>query len=48
MKTDPRILGKVTSFIAPDIPNKNYLMSGSSDLTVRVWNIEYAAFFVLF
>ena len=32
---------KITCLAAPDLPNKNYLLSGSADFTVRVWNLEY-------
>jgi WD40 repeat protein len=44
--TGPRLLkghtDKVTCLAAPDVPNKNYLLSGSADFTVRAWNLEYA------
>lgn len=33
---------KITCLASPDLPTKNYLLSGSADCTVRVWNLEYA------
>ena len=35
---------EITCLAAPDLGIKNYLLSGSADFTVRVWNLEYARY----